>query len=756
MTEEERAAFGTLLRGLRRAHSMTLEGLAEASGVSARGIGDLERGRRAVPQRRTVAAIARGLNLTEEEQQELFDAARARRVSRAHGTTGVQPLPRGAEDFVGREDELAHLRRLARPEEDCGDRPIVATLHGPPGVGKTTLALHAVRMLKDLFPAGQLVVDLRGVDEQQPSAAESMLGVLKTLGVPDRDLAQAGPQGHPALYRQLLADRRCLLVLDNARDEAQVRPLLPGSGSTMVLVTSRRMLTGLEDVHRLQVDELNVHDSTELLTGLVGVERAAADPDALADVAALCGNLPLALRVAGNWMATRTGWSTRRLADRLAKEERRLDALAVGDLRVAAAFDLSYRQLTPCAARMFRRLAIIPGQDTGVAGAAQITGQKLYDAEDALEELVEAGLLSAVGDRYRLHDLLRLYARSCLTSEEGVEAVAAARDALFRWLLETAVVAGRWYEPDHGAPPAGWQGMVDLSDADRASEWLRTEAENWLAAFRAAAAGGDHAAVVEIAEALHWFSDLWIFWGYWPEIFRTAAQSAQSLGDPLIEATQINYHAWAIQICENQPRESLLRIDEALAAALRAGDVAQQAWAYIYRAQAFRMLGEPESAVEPSMRAAGLFRAADDLHGLLQALISGASSLKGAGRTEEALTAYRGAMAWLTEKGDQIQQNIANTIRPMIYTGIGECLGQLRQWPEALTHLRTAVDLAAAHGNTSMLGYYLTNLADVAQDADRVDEARDALIRCISLGPDADPERVAYARDRLTEMSAQA
>ncbi|MGW0581779.1 helix-turn-helix domain-containing protein, partial [Streptomyces sp. NPDC002920] len=426
----ERAAFGALLRELRLAASQTIEGLAEASGVSVRGIGDLERGRRAAPQRRTVAALADGLGLDEALRERLLAAARTGRTA-GYSPVGVRAFPRGVDDFVGREPELTRLSTLAEQshgdipqgrtdaqvlaEEGHGEapalgrqphrgavQPVVVAVSGPPGAGKTTLALHAARDLAERFPDGQLVVDLCGTDDTPPGPAELVLGVLKALQVADRDLVRAGPQGHVALYRRLLAERRCLLVLDNARDEAQVRPLLPAAGRSMVVVTSRRMLTGLDSVHRLPLGELSPADAATFLTALVGPERAAADPAAVAEVAERCGHLPLALRVAGNWLATRTGWTVRRLADRLAAEDRRLDALAAGDVRVAAAFDLSYRQLTPAAARLFRRLALVPGPDTGAAGAARLTGQPLFDAEDTLEELVETGLLGTDGDRYRL------------------------------------------------------------------------------------------------------------------------------------------------------------------------------------------------------------------------------------------------------------------------------------------------------------------------------------------------------------------
>ncbi|MFE9122727.1 ATP-binding protein [Streptomyces sp. NPDC007172] len=754
--------FGSALRALRLAASLTIEGLAEASGVSVRGIGDLERGRRAAPQRRTVAALADGLGLDETDRERLLAVARSGRRAE-YNPSGVHTFPRGIDDFVGRSRELAFLAQLAEraSSHDASDtlamdrpvHPVVVAVSGPPGTGKTTLALHAARQLSPGFPDGQLVLDLRGMDDDPPGPAELMLGILRALQVADRDLAKAGPQGHPGLYRQLLAERRCLLVLDNARDEAQVRPLLPGAGAGMVVVTSRRMLTGLESVHRLPLGELSSQEAAAFLTTFVGGTRAGADPLSLADVARHCGHLPLALRVAGNWLATRTGWSLRRLADRLAVDERRLDALTAGDVRVSGAFDLSYRQLTPTAARLFRLLALVPGPDTSAACAAQLTGQQLYEAEDVLEELVEVGLLGADQDRYRLHDLLRLFARTRLEAEEGAADAHRARSALYRWLLETAVVAGRWYEPEHGAPPPTWQGMADLSSAEAAREWLQSEGVNWLAALRAAAAAGEHARVVEVAEALHWFSDQWIFWGHWPEVFATSARCAQALGDPLLEATHLNYHAWALMVCESRFQESLDRSAQAFAAAERAADPGQQAWAHNYRAWAFRKLGDYAAADDHTQRSGRLFEAAGDLHGSLQARHAAALSLLEQGRFEEALGSFRQTLTFLDEFADRIAPHVADVARLGLHAGMGNSYARTQCWEQAVAHLQTAVDICRGTANTSLESRHLNHLGTALLSAGRPQEAYEAFSCCVRLDPGADPRAVAAARDQLARLA---
>ncbi|MFB7781045.1 ATP-binding protein [Streptomyces bauhiniae] len=760
----DKAAFGALLRELRLAKSLTIEALAEASGVSVRGIGALERGQRAAPQRRTVAALAGGLGLDDTEQERLLAAAGAGRAP-GYSPVGVRSFPRGLDDFVGRTDELTLLEALVGPRapqpagkhgpeaargttETC---PIVVAIHGAPGAGKTTFALRAARQLARRFPDGQFLVDLRGTDDNPPSPAELMVRVLKALGVPDRDLVKAGVHAHPAVYRQILADRRCLLVLDNAYDEAQVRPLLPGSGSTLALVTSRRMLTGLDGVHRLPLGRLEPAESAALLASLVGTERAAAEPEALKEVARLCGHLPLALRVAGNWLATRTGWSIRRLADRLAREERRLDALSAGDVQVTSAFDLSYRRLTPTAARLYRRLALVPGPDVGAACAARLTGQDVYEAEDTLEELVEAGLLGSTGDRYRLHDLLALYSRGRLTAEERAEDIESARRSMFRWLLETAIVAGRWYEPDRGFPPSSGQDTVDFPNADKAREWLQTEAANWLGALRSAAADGDHATVVEVAESLHWFSDQWIFWGHWPEVFGTAARSAEALGDPLLLATHLNYQAWSLLICEGRPEDSLPYSARALDAAREAGDLVQQAWAHHYAGWA-HALRKDGLAGEHVAAAAELFEAAGDLYGMFQGLIGHGVELRDSVHDYEgAIKVFQQVLALLDETGDRVQPNIGTLTRVNTLGGLGLSYGRLERWEAAAENLRAAVELCRKEGNVSTESRYLVPLGDVLLEERRTAEAREVFRRCIALGPEADPHQVAQARSRLAD-----
>ncbi|MFB7776180.1 helix-turn-helix domain-containing protein [Streptomyces bauhiniae] len=748
MAEASEESFGRLLRRLRLAVPQTIEELAAASGVSARGIGDLERGRRANPQQGTIAALAKGLNLGDAEREGLMTAARLGRNAHS-GIAGVRAFPRGTDDFVGRKAEWARLREVASRSRP---RNAAVVVSGAPGTGKTTLALHAARELADLFPDGQMMVDLQGTDVDQSGPAELVSGILKMMGVADRDIHKAGPQGGLELCRRIMTERALLLVLDNARDEEQVRPLLPNPGAGMLLITSRRMLSGLEGVDRLELSGFSPSEAVDFLTSVIGPDRANAEPEALAEVAHLCAHLPLGLRVAGNWLATRTDWTIRRLADRLALPERRLATLVAGDLQVSAAFHLSYRQLSPATARLFRILAVADGPDIDRVGAACLTGQSVSDVEADLAELVETGLLEMDGERYRLHSLLRLYAHEQLEVEETEEEAGAARARLHDWLLNTAVTAGRWFEPGYGAPPTAWQGAVDLSSAERARQWLQDEGLNWLAALRSAADRGEHAAVVEVVEALHWFSDQWIFWGHWHEVFATGAHSAQRLGDPLLEAVHLNYHAWALLICESRHQDSLHRSAQALAAARRAGDPAQQGWAHSYAAWALALLGDHSAAATHTHDAAQLFETAGDLLGKLHAMTSHADTLFQAGRLEESVTEYLRTLDFLNRAGDRIEPQGAAFARLHLRISLGQIQTSRENWTEAAEHLRVAADLAHDGGDAGLESRTLIQLGDALLADGRGALAREAYNRCLILGNAADPRYLATARERVARL----
>ena len=332
----------------------------------------------------------------------------------AAGITGfaetVAPglLPQDVPDFTGREGELARLAELAE-----GRRVVATAISGTAGVGKTALAVHAAHQLLPRFPDGQLYADLRGYTEgQAPAEPGEVLGMfLRRLGVAAAEMP-AGAEERSGLLRQLLASRRVLMLLDNAVTKEQVRPLLPGAGASLVLITSRSMLLDLEVDERIGLDAFGAEQADALLAALIGNERAAAEQEAMARVREWCGRLPLALRIAGQLLAAHPAWPVDRLAGMLAEEQDRLTQLSAGDPRVCAAVGVSYRQLANGDARLFRLLGLIPGRDFVVAAAASLSGTGLGAAWSMLDRLALAALVTedATG-RFGMHDLLRPFAR---------------------------------------------------------------------------------------------------------------------------------------------------------------------------------------------------------------------------------------------------------------------------------------------------------------------------------------------------------
>jgi transcriptional regulator with XRE-family HTH domain len=388
-----RTSFGEVLRDHRRAARLTLEQLAEASGVSARTLSDMERGRSKGPQQRTVTALADALALAADARTQLIDLAREGRLRDHWSRTAAGPceLPRLVDDFTGRAAELLWMSEWMYGESSPGVG-LVGLITGAAGLGKTTLAVRAAHALEPSFPGGVLFLDLFGTS-QRPLAADDALGrLLSALGLADQQVP-GDIQARASVYRSLLRDRRVLVVLDNAASEEQVRPLLPAGGAGRVLITARRLLAGLEGVRRLVLGPLPPAEARRLLAGILG-ERAATDEEsALTRLAQLCGGLPLALRIIGNRLVSRPEWDAAELAARLADEERRLDQFKAGDLKIANAFGMSYEQLALPARGMFRRLAAVHGRDVDAPLAAVAGGMPIEDAWDALDDLVDLGLL---------------------------------------------------------------------------------------------------------------------------------------------------------------------------------------------------------------------------------------------------------------------------------------------------------------------------------------------------------------------------
>jgi DNA-binding SARP family transcriptional activator/tetratricopeptide (TPR) repeat protein len=457
-------------------------------------------------------------------------------------------LPAAVADFTARAAELAALTQMLGQAGAGGPGTVVIrAIGGAAGVGKTALALHWAHQVADRFSDGQLYVNLRGYDPSGNPATptEAIRGFLDALGVPPERIPRA-PDAQAGLYRSLLSGKRMLIVLDNARNEQQVRPLLPASPGTLVLVTSRSQLSGLgaaDGARLITLDVLSHGEAVQLLSTRLGRDRAAAEPSAVDQIASLCACLPLALAVAAARAATRPGFTLAALAAELTDSASRLDALDAGDpgSSVRAVFSWSTRQLTGEARRMFRLLGIHPGPDITVPAAASLAGRRESQARALLRELARTHLITEhVPGRYAFHDLLRAYAAE---QARHAGSDAARREATGRMLdhyLHTAARAARLLipskEPVVLAPPRPGAAAGQPADHSQALAWFEAEHQVLLAAVTLAAGSGFDSHAWQLPWAMSSFLQPR---GHWQEnaaTQRTALAAATRLGDTAAQA----------------------------------------------------------------------------------------------------------------------------------------------------------------------------------------------------------------------------
>ena len=622
----------------------------------------------------------------EQESHAIQEAAARRDVmvaGRDHviviGSAGVADpavpsfLPRDVPGFTGRESELDLLMRLAGT-----GRAVVIAIGGTAGVGKTALAVHAAHRLLPEFPDGYLYADLRGYTEGQDLAepGEVLEVFLRRLGVP-ADEVPATVEERSGLLRQLLASRRILMVLDNARTEAQVRPMLPGAGESMVLVTSRSLLPGLEADERINLDVLTADEAVAMLAGLAGAARAA-DEAAVAEVARLCGRLPLALRIAGQLLAAHPAWPVARLVQMLGGEQDRLAQLGAGDLQVRAAFEISYRQLAEEDARLFRLLGLHPGPDFDVPAAAALADTEDEAAEPTLDRLAETYLVTEdTAGRFRMHDLLRLFARdTCQQTDTPAD-----RDAAQARLVGHYVDLARFLDAclDLRLRPATAQAAAQagrsLPSPRQALAIFETERPNLLAILGLAAQRG------------------------WDE---QVERLSESMGDSLARLRDL---------------DDLLTVRQAaLAAALHAANTAAEGRALGNLGIAYRELRRFEEAITSFQQSLAVMRETGDRHGEGMALTNLGIAYRELRRFEEAITSFQQSLAVMRETGDRHGEGQA-------LTNLGIAYRELRRFEEAITSFQQSLAIFYETGDRHGEGQTLTNLGIAYRELRRFEEA---------------------------------
>ncbi|WP_190220042.1 AfsR/SARP family transcriptional regulator [Streptomyces griseosporeus] len=481
--------------------------------------------------------------------------------------TRVRPaqLPATVPDFTGRSSFVRELSEILSSAE--GKVMAVSALAGIGGVGKTTLAVHVAHQARSAFPDGQLYVDLQGAG---PRAAEpeTVLGsFLRALGTADSAIPDTLEE-RAALYRSVLDGRRVLVLLDNAKDAAQVRPLLPGTEGCAALVTSRVRMVDLAGAHLVDLDVMSPDEALALFTKIVGEERVASEREAALDVVAACGFLPLAIRIAASRLAGRRTWTVSVLAAKLADERRRLDELQAGDLAVKATFELGYGALDPAQARAFRLLGLADGPDISLAAAAAVLDLDPESTEDLLESLVDTSLLeSAAPGRYRFHDLVRLYARACAERDEWPpEERGAALSRLLDFYLATAAGVYAIERPGDRTvehlEKGGREGRT-FADAAEALDWLHAEADCLLACAQQSLQGPTLRRAVDLLLAAKDLAESGVSSRRYERATLAACTAAHAAGDAHAEGrarvtlTQVLSNAGRFEQAEAEARKAI-------------------------------------------------------------------------------------------------------------------------------------------------------------------------------------------------------
>jgi DNA-binding SARP family transcriptional activator len=462
-------------------------------------------------------------------------------------------LPADISDFTGRSGQVEQLQELlagTAPADGSPGAVRVVLVVGPGGQGKTTLAVHAAHLLRGEFPDGQLYATLFGAT-QAADPAEVLARFLRDLGA-DPARIPVDAEERAALYRTRLAGRRVLVVLDDARGIEQVRPLLPGSASCAVLITARYWLPELAGGAVLDLDVLSEDEARALFTKIVGAQRVDAEPGAVGEVLTACAGLPLAIRIAGARLATRGNWSIRTLAGRLSDERGRLDELRVGNLAVRASFEVSFATLPgpavpggPAPTRAFRLLGLWTGPSVSLPAAAALLGEPEDGVAGALDVLFDAHLLeSPEPDRYRFHDLLRVYAADRARTEEAEQDRTAAITRVLTWYLHTVEAAATIISAQHARLPldplpSGVQ-PLGFASLDETLAWCEAERAGLAAATRLAAASGLHEIAWQLPAAAMSFYYRRSNWGDWVATHLVGLESARAIGDRQAQAWMLN------------------------------------------------------------------------------------------------------------------------------------------------------------------------------------------------------------------------
>jgi tetratricopeptide (TPR) repeat protein/transcriptional regulator with XRE-family HTH domain len=736
-------SFAGLLRRLRAETGLTQEELAEAAGVGVRTVSDLERGVALTARKETARLLADALGLDGAARASFEATARGRSpaaasptVAAAAGVAAVtQTLPRDIASFTGREPEL---RRLTGAVTGAGSPGGVVSVHaigGMAGIGKTALAVHAAHQLAPQFPDGQVFLPLHGhTPGHPPVAPEDALASLLLIGGVSPALIPPGLEARMALWRDHLAGKQLLLLLDDAVGHEQVQPLLPGTGKSLVLVTSRRHLTALDDATAVSLDTMPPGEAAALLVRLAGrAGLSPADP-AVAEITELCGYLPLAIGMVARQLHHHPAWTAAGRAAELASARDRLELMATENLSVAAAFDLSYADLAEDQQQVFRRLGLHPGADIDAYAAAALNGTGLAAVRRGLEALYDQYLLTEPAQgRYRMHDLIREHARALAGRLDPDRDREQATERLLDYYQHTAALADALIARQARPAPASAGGEVPaavpaMAGQEQALAWARAERASLLACLDHAAGTGQHARVIALTAAL---AGLLRRDGPWAEAIarHTAAiQAARHLGDRLGQANALSDLGVVRRLADDFPAAAQA-LEQALGIYRDLGDGLGQANALSSLGVVRRATGDYPAAAQALEQALGIYRDLGDRLGQANVLWDLGIVRRLTGDYPAAAQALEQALGIYRDLGDRLGQANALSDLGIVRRATGDYPAAAQALEQALGIFR---DLGHRVGQVNVLNF----LGDVRRLTGEYPAAAQALEQALGISRD--------------------
>jgi tetratricopeptide (TPR) repeat protein/transcriptional regulator with XRE-family HTH domain len=674
VAEQPALSFAGLLRQLRDEALLTQEELAEAASLSPRSVSDLERGLSRTARKDTALLLAGALRLEGLVRDRFVAAARGKAppaevlaagqavAPGAFAAAATRSLPRDIGNFTGRSDELARLMALVTGAADGAVIGIHA-IDGMAGIGKTTFMVHAAHQLAAGYPDGQFFLPLHAHTRgQRPvDPADALASLLLNAGVPAAQIPP-GLEARAGRWRDHVAAKKILLLLDDAAGHEQVRPLLPGTAGSLVLVTSRRRLVALDDAVVISLDTLPPVEAAGLLARLSARPGLHVGDAAVGDITRLCGYLPLAIAMLASQLRHHPAWTAGQLADSLAAAKDRLAVMHAENVSVAAAFDLSYADLSPGAQRLFRRLGLVPGPDFDAHAAAAVDETSLDEAGRLLDELYDLHLIGEpAAGRYRLHDLLREHARA-LVDGAGPADHEAATGRLLDYYLHTALAAGQrlpsWnFDPGFVPPARPPQCAPALSTPGQASAWLETERANLHAAAVHAGACGRLEHAMLIPAAMHDFLDADGHWDQELALDQISLAAARQAGDLPGQALALMLMSDP-QLNTNDRPASVASMQQALALHRELGHQVGQASALNGLSYMHKASGDYRSAAACCQQALELFRLVGNRRGQAQAFNNLGAVQQETGNYPAAAATLRQALELSRGTDDLYCQNI--------------------------------------------------------------------------------------------------